>query len=596
MQVSTLFFRFLTAFALTGQLCGVGWYILSDCSSATYHEDLPTAGKTWQIDIDTTNSKVIWWNPSDYYNKARLTTIGDFSNIHHIVMVSGGGTFELNVDNSFLKTRYDPTHVSFPTSTSVNVGNGETTRIIGEKITATNVTSYQLTFTSYGTNMCFGLISIPDIDTVTLDDGDFTTHWGVCVDDAYPVDQQTIVCPCSNCATGCATCDGAAQTDCISCKSGYYGPPCNACDSACSVCTGPSDNQCSACNSGYFLHPTSTACYSSCLSGYWNDTDNHICAPCNVACDLCSGGTHTECHICNSGYFLQPSSTVCLDSCPNGYWSNSGNNNCDACNPACASCNGGSNICTACKSGYFLQPPPSNAKCLNFCPTGYWQDTTNHICAPCDTSCSVCSGGTNTQCSACNSGFFLLSSSTTCLNSCPDGSWRNPSNMCLGCDSSCSVCMGPNDIHCSACNSGYFLFPAHLSPTTCSIFCPSGYWEDTTNHICAECNSACSDCIGPSNTECSSCNTGYFLQSSSTTCRNSCPDGSWPNSTSNTCENCDVSCAICTGPDNTQCSACNPDYFLQPSSTICLSSCPAHYYTNTLLNTCESIPNLFDYL
>ena len=133
------------------------------------------AGQTWQIDIDTTIGKVLWWDINGSINKGRQATISDFSNMYHIVMVFGGGIFDVNVNNNFLKTRYNDLHVTYPTSTRVNVANGATTRIIGEKITTTSVTSYQLTFTSYGSNICFGLISASDVNAVTLDGGDFTT-------------------------------------------------------------------------------------------------------------------------------------------------------------------------------------------------------------------------------------------------------------------------------------------------------------------------------------------------------------------------------------------------------------------------------------
>ena len=98
------------------QLCGIGGFPLGTCTEASYHELLPSTGKTWQIDIDTTAGKVLWWNPNDAWNKARQYIVPDFSDMYHLVMVFGGGTFELNVDNSFLKTRYDPARVSFPTS------------------------------------------------------------------------------------------------------------------------------------------------------------------------------------------------------------------------------------------------------------------------------------------------------------------------------------------------------------------------------------------------------------------------------------------------------------------------------------------------
>ena len=614
-------------FNLPGQLCGIGKFLKQDCSSGSYSSFLPTPGRVWQIDIDTTYGKVLWWETTGYTNYGRQASISDFSNMYHIVMVFGGGTFDLNIDNSFLKTKYDSDYVTFPTSTRVNVANGATTRIIGEKITTTSVTSYQLTFTSYGADMCFGLISTSDVDSVTLNGGDFNAHWGVCV--AGATSQLTTVCPCGNCiSTGCTTCVGAGWSDCTSCKPEFYLSDCSgSCHAYCSVCTGPSNTECSACKSGYFLQPASTTCDSNCPStAHWKDTINNICVnscpigyyegstsdecmPCHAACSKCEDGTHTFCLACNEGYFLQPSSTICLDTCPSpGYWQDTTNHICADCNAACSICTGSSNTqCSACKPGYFLQPTPDDTTCLSTCPVGYWQDTDNHICASCDVACAACTSSASTQCSACKTGFFLRPTGTGCQNSCPSpGYWQDTTNhICAGCHTACSVCTGSSNTQCSACKSGYFLQPAP-DDTTCLSTCPVGYWKDNTDHICALCDTSCAECLGGTNNQCSSCNDGYFLQPSSTTCLSNCPSGKWKDTANNICvdscpspgywqdttnhicADCHTACSVCTGSSNTQCSACKPGYFLQPAPdvTTCLSTCPVGYWKDDTNNKC----------
>ena len=530
-------------------------------------------------------------------------------------MFNFGGIADLSVDNSFLQMKYN--NVDF--SISTRVSSGGTTRVIGEKITSTSVTSYQITFTGFGNAICFGLIEIPDINSVTLDGGDYQTHWGPCADhfggSMWPTGSIDYVCPCVACHAQCSKCSGPTENECEACSLGFYLQPnfptcinscptgywkdddsnkCKICHNSCSVCTGPNNNQCSSCNSGAFLRPSSTTCASGCIPGYWGDTSSNTCVQCNTSCSGCTGPNNNQCSTCNSGYFLQPSGTGCLDSCPNGCWGNTDSHTCESCNTACSICTGPSDTqCSACNSGYFLQPAPDDTSCLTTCQTGYWKDTTNHVCTPCNAACEACLDGTHTQCSSCNSGFFLqpLPSTSTCLDFCPQGYWGNTgSHTCDTCSTACSGCTGASDTQCTDCNPGYFLQPAP-SATTCLNSCPPGYWEDTTNHICALCDTSCAVCLDGTNTRCSSCNPGYFLQQGSTICLDSCPAGSWPNSRSSTCENCDISCAICSSSDNTQCSACNPGYFLQPSSTICLSTCPDHYYTNTSFNSCESKSN-----
>ena len=145
----------------------------------------------------------------------------------------------------------------------------------------------------------------------------------------------------------------------------------------------------------------------------------------------------------------------------------------------------------------------------------------------CDFSCIACSGPSNTQCSACASGWYLVN--TTCIL----------------CDAACSVCSGPGNTACSSCNVGWYLID-----TTCTL-----------------CNSACSNCTGPSATECSSCNTGWYLNDT-------------------TCTPCNSACGACTGPDITNCTSCNSGWLLD--ETTCGTSCPTGYYGNTTTNTCES--------
>ena len=55
------------------------------------------------------------------------------------------------------------------------------------------------------------------------------------------------------------------------------------------------------------------------------------------------------------------------------------------------------------------------------------------------------------------------------------------------------------------------------------------------------------------------------------------------------CEACDSACATCTGGSSSQCTSCNSGFFLQPSSTTCLDTCPtSYYYADSSTNTCKS--------
>ena len=42
-------------------------------------------------------------------------------------------------------------------------------------------------------------------------------------------------------------------------------------------------------------------------------------------------------------------------------------------------------------------------------------------CYPCDQSCALCLDDTNTNCSQCNTGYYLFPESTICVSYCPTG-------------------------------------------------------------------------------------------------------------------------------------------------------------------------------
>ena len=117
--------------------------------------------------------------------------------------------------------------------------------------------------------------------------------------------------------------------------------------------------------------------------------------------------------------------------------------------------------------------------------------------------------------------------------------------------------------------------------------CPSGYYKNPSTKGCDPCDVSCSDCTGRNNTECTGYTSGYFLQPESTTCLSTCSIGYCADTLSNTCAPCDACCSNCTGGTNTQCTSCNPGYLLQPSSTTCGTACPSGYYADCKTHVCK---------
>lgn len=440
-----------------------------------------------------------------------------------------------------------------------------------------------------------------------------------CVFDAYTVSGQANSCVpfCNNgyytndtdrvcypCNSVCYTCNGPSIHNCTKCNPGYYLQPnsgtclescppgsysdenqrCQFCPVECSTCT--NNSFCSSCASGYFWQSSKRNCHEVCPSGYYGDSNTYLCTPCDNACLTCTGPGKEQCQTCNTaaGYYLQLFSTICTQTCPDGYYPrNTGY--CDFCPPSCRTCVAANN-CTSCHSDYFLSPPVNGVQsCIVTCPDGYYKNFSTNTCSPCDSACITCQDSSKNACTSCSSNYFLdPRTSLGCLDSCPEGYWGP--TICIACHFTCKTCNGNLESNCISCKPGYYLQP---NENKCLTSCPASFFKNTTSNTCTPCNPACTSCFGPTANECYSCNSGYFLQQSSKSCLNSCisSPGTWANSQTNTCSPCDVACATCGSSSRTDCSSCNINYFLQPNSTACSSTCPSGYWKNTTGRICS---------
>ncbi len=117
--------------------------------------------------------------------------------------------------------------------------------------------------------------------------------------------------------------------------------------------------------------------------------------------------------------------------------------------------------------------------------------------------------------------------------------------MCLPCNTACSTCTGPLDSQCKSCNSTtYYL----ASITTCFVTCPNYYFANVTSMTCDACGSNCLKCLNGS--VCTECDTNYHLLMSDTKCYLSCPDGFYKNTPLKLCSNCPTGCKTCDSSIN----------------------------------------------
>ena len=252
-------------------------------------------------------------------------------------------------------------------------------------------------------------------------------------------------------------CPYNAQTDPSGTCNSYECYPCHC---TCSLCYGPGPGTCFQCNPGFYLQPLSHECHSTCPLGYYPNTTTNYCGTCDPSCSNCFASGNSSCTACATGYFLQPNSTTCLSSCPSsGYYKNLLTNICTTCAAGCKACTSSTlSSCTSCNEGYYLQP--SGTSCLTTCPTGYFGNQTTNACSACNSTCLTCSGPTSGECTSCGTGTFLNPYTNSCNATCPEGTYKTVSpNRCNICDPGCVLCTGAGNSNCVGCRPGYFKQP-----------------------------------------------------------------------------------------------------------------------------------------
>lgn len=241
---------------------------------------------------------------------------------------------------------------------------------------------------------------------------------------------------CSIVIPNCLTCDSATIT-CSDCSPPYYlsggSPVCAACPLECTSCT--SSTFCTYCIAGYDLVPDvpatptqqscqciSTACTITCPAAFPT-------IPCS-SCDL------TNCLSCQPGYYWTPYT-------------------CTACPSTCTSCS--ASDCFTCIPTLTL----INGNCVCNDALQQYYDANNNICTSCgliETQCTSCQnvllGNTlqPTICLACNTGYYPLASSISCLQ----------------CPHTCISCTDPST--CTSCQPTYLMFSGTCACDTASQY------------------------------------------------------------------------------------------------------------------------------
>lgn len=337
------------------------------------------------------------------------------------------------------------------------------------------------------------------------------------------------------------------------------------CDPQCDAqgCYGKGPTQCIACKQ-YRLDNT---CVSRCPPRSFPNPSG-VCWPCHESCDTCAGAGQDSCLSCAPAHLRVTDLAVCLQQCPEGYFENTEEGTCVPCEPNCASCQDRPDHCVTCDHHLVLY----NDMCLAACPDKTYE-TDDYRCAPCHASCETCIGPGEKECVTCRAGYYELSG--ICTSSCPPTYYPDKKRReCRPCPTGCSSC---NSAGCVSCLPEYELeLPGNICVKVGSDNCtPGEYWSGSA---CEKCHSTCSLCDGPAADNCITCSEETFLEASS--CMSQCSDGFYEDR-ERTCTRCLHSCTRCVSRKN--CTQCLTPLLLQNGE--CRATCAQGYYSD--LGTCS---------
>ena len=165
--------------------------------------------------------------------------------------------------------------------------------------------------------------------------------------------------------------------------------------------------------------------------------------------------------------------------------------------------------------------------CVASCSPGFYLDKTSSACLPCHESCSECTSATDSNCTDCKIGYVYVPTSQRCERNSGQPVFRDPTTgESQFCHVSCSQCKGPKATDCIACDPvGKVL----LADGHCVDQCPDGFYRNRTQiqmietSICSACSIGCQYCSGPN--DCSMCVSKEKYSLNNGICVPLCPSG-----------------------------------------------------------------------
>ena len=210
-------------------------------------------------------------------------------------------------------------------------------------------------------------------------------------------------------------------------------------------------------------------------------------------------------------------------------------------------------ICRACT------PNPITGTNGCSCPVGYY----SNVIAPPASTCLLCQVSycksctpiagppTPLTCVTCDYGRTVSPTTGQCV--CATGTTASPLGPCITCTPSCATCTSA--LSCLTCKTTDGATPTNrvTTPNQGVCACLEGFFDNGVA-VCSACNVACRTCSGNAGF-CTSCKLNSNTALSGNAC--ACLPGFTPRIPADgTCYKCDVTCATCQGPSQSDCLTC----------------------------------------
>ena len=174
-----------------------------------------------------------------------------------------------------------------------------------------------------------------------------------------------------------------------------------------------------------------------------------LCQQCHPLCSSCDGATASDCLTCTSAFFTNSTTSriTCLESCDQ-----TSATDCVMCDEQCLGCTGPTDRdCVTCREDSFINSQ-GQVVCVPQCQGNTFLSTESgaYMCQQCNSQCTGCTGGSNTDCITCRNANFETNGIPMCLGACPSNCYEDKGS-CFPCHEYCIGCTGPSSRNCTEC-------------------------------------------------------------------------------------------------------------------------------------------------